>query len=104
MNNPMRPTLSKHDWPEDWPHENGMYYCRCIECKERFIGYKRRVICKSCQWDSTTKQLEYIRLQFIPEGKDASKEIKDHNYNLRQLCINLGQERYKMSKFNKSVV
>lgn len=55
-------------------------------------------------WDSTTKQLEYIRLQFIPEGKDASKEIKDHNYNLRQLCINLGQERYRMVKFNKSVL
>jgi glycerol-3-phosphate cytidylyltransferase-like family protein len=55
-------------------------------------------------WDSTTKQLESIRLQFIPEGKDASKEIKDHNYKLRQLCINIGHERYKMAKFNKLVL
>ena len=94
----MKPTLSKHDWPEDWHHVNGMYYNRCIECKEMFIGYKRRCICKSCQWDSTTNLLNHIRLQFIPEGKDATQETKDHNYNLRQLCINIGNERYAMTK------
>ena len=98
MTHPMQPTLSKHDWPEDWSHENGMYYCRCIDCKERFIGYKRRIVCKSCQWDHTTKLLNHIRLQFIPEGKDTTKEVNEHNHNLRMLCINLGEERYKMAK------
>jgi hypothetical protein len=100
----MQPTLSKHDWPEDFKHDNGMYYCRCIECKERFIGYKRRMICKSCYWDNTTKELEYIKTQFIPEGKDVTKEIKDQNYKLRMHCIEIGKERYKMAKVNKSVL
>ena len=36
------------DWPEDFSHENGMYYCRCVHCKEQFIGYKRRVVCREC--------------------------------------------------------
>ena len=90
--------LTKHDWPEDFNHDNGMYYCRCIECKERFIGYKRRVICKSCYWDNTTNLLNHIKTQFIPEGKDATKGIKDYNRNLRLHCIEIGKERYKMAK------
>ena len=97
-------TTTKHDWPEDFDHDNGMYYCRCRKCNEQFIGYKRRIVCKSCQWDFTTEQLECIRLQFIPEGKDASKETKDHNYNLRLLCMKLGQERYKMTNTSKLVI
>ena len=36
------------DWPEDFAHENGEYYCRCYVCNETFTGYKRRVICKEC--------------------------------------------------------
>ena len=42
------------NWPEDFEHENGMYYCRCVHCKEQFIGYKRRVVCKEC--DSKPKK------------------------------------------------
>lgn len=41
-------TNPEKDWPEDFPHENGMYYCRCVHCKDRFIGYKRRVVCRKC--------------------------------------------------------
>lgn len=41
-------TKPEKDWPEDFPHENGMYYCRCMHCKDSFIGYKRRVICREC--------------------------------------------------------
>lgn len=55
-------------------------------------------------WDSTTKQLESIRLQFIPEGKDASKEIKEHNQSLRTLCVKIGEERYKMANTSKLVI
>jgi len=36
------------DWPEDFPHDNGMYMNGCTTCKETFIGYKRRVTCKVC--------------------------------------------------------
>ncbi len=92
----MNMTLSKHDWPEDWHHENGMYYCRCIECKEQFIGYKRRVICKSCTWDNTTKELQDIALQFVPETKDVSEEDKAKNKELRKRCVQLGEYRYCM--------
>ncbi len=37
-----------HDWPEDFSHENGNYYCHCIECGNEFRGHKRRVVCKKC--------------------------------------------------------
>ena len=44
----MNDTKPEKDWQEDWHHENGQYYCRCVHCKEQFIGYKRRVVCKEC--------------------------------------------------------
>lgn len=46
--NSIRDTKPEKDWPEDFSHENGMYYCRCVSCKELFIGYKRRVVCREC--------------------------------------------------------
>ncbi len=39
---------SDRDWPEDFPHENGSYFNQCFVCKETFLGYKRRAICKKC--------------------------------------------------------
>ncbi len=36
------------NWELDFPHENGNYYNMCINCKQGFIGHKRRVICKIC--------------------------------------------------------
>lgn len=36
------------DWTEDFPHENGGYSNRCTKCRERFVGHKRRVICRVC--------------------------------------------------------
>lgn len=44
----IKDTNPEKDWPEDFPHENGMYYCRCLQCKELFVGYKRRAICREC--------------------------------------------------------
>lgn len=41
-------TPTSRDWIEDFARENGSYLCRCCYCKETFIGYKRRVVCKSC--------------------------------------------------------
>lgn len=39
---------SDRDWTKDFAHENGNYMCRCVTCKERFTGHKRRVVCKKC--------------------------------------------------------
>lgn len=44
----IRDTDPAKDWPEDFSHENGMYYCRCGHCKSLFVGYKRRVVCRQC--------------------------------------------------------
>ena len=35
-------------FPEDYSHENGKYLNMCSECKDVFIGHKRRVTCKLC--------------------------------------------------------
>lgn len=43
-----KPDPALRDWPEDLAHENGNYTNTCVSCKERFIGYKRRVVCKVC--------------------------------------------------------
>lgn len=38
----------RHDWPEDFSHENGNYLCQCLTCGVHFQGHKRRVTCKWC--------------------------------------------------------
>lgn len=35
-----------HNWSDDFTHGN--YECSCAQCGSRFIGHKRRVICKLC--------------------------------------------------------
>lgn len=40
---------NSHDYPEDWPHENGNYMCECCLCHEFFMGHKRRIICRECR-------------------------------------------------------
>lgn len=47
------------DWAEDFAHENGNYMCVCSHCKQRFFGYKRRVVCKVC----ATERMEKIDVQ-----------------------------------------
>lgn len=39
---------SPRSYIEDFHLENGNYVCTCYKCKESFIGYKRRVVCKLC--------------------------------------------------------
>lgn len=36
------------DWHEDASHENGDYECACVTCGNRFVGHKRRVVCRAC--------------------------------------------------------
>jgi hypothetical protein len=47
----------KRNWPEDYYHENGEYYCRCHVCNNMFIGYKRRVVCKICSEKNNKKEI-----------------------------------------------
>lgn len=42
------PPRAERDWPEDAPHENGKYSCRCVSCLLTFTGHKRRVLCRAC--------------------------------------------------------
>lgn len=42
------PVDANGDWPEDFSHENGNYFCLCAVCKKQFTGHKRRVVCKLC--------------------------------------------------------
>lgn len=39
---------AERNWPEDFNHENGQYFNRCIECDKEFMGHKRRMVCKKC--------------------------------------------------------
>jgi hypothetical protein len=50
------------DWPEDFEHENGNYICRCVGCKQLFVGHKRRVECKVCAAQSSAPQDESLRI------------------------------------------
>lgn len=45
-----QPSLFENDrnWIEDFSHENGNYSNICILCNNRFLGHKRRVVCKKC--------------------------------------------------------
>lgn len=39
---------ASRSWPEDAQHENGNYWCECVECGHHFTGHKRRRVCKVC--------------------------------------------------------
>lgn len=39
---------SPKSYPEDFKHENGNYMNVCNHCRERFLGHKRRYVCKEC--------------------------------------------------------
>ena len=48
MKREMQKNATARDWPDDFPHENGTYSCRCITCDSEFIGHKRRFVCREC--------------------------------------------------------
>jgi hypothetical protein len=43
------------DWHEDTTHENGNYFCKCVECKSDFVGHKRRHFCRKCHYESKAR-------------------------------------------------
>lgn len=87
----LRDTNPEKDWPEDFDHENGMYYCRCIHCKDLFIGYKRRAVCKLCSDTSVVekpdpKDVKIGRLQRkiekLTQQRDHYKQKHDYYANV----------------------
>src|ERR1700759_4156825 len=49
---------TERDWTEDFSHENGKYICHCVECKQKFMGHKRRAVCKQCAVSTPPASLE----------------------------------------------
>lgn len=49
------------DWTEDAAHENGRYWCTCSTCGQRFVGHKRRVVCRTCSMPDKTQEREASR-------------------------------------------
>jgi hypothetical protein len=43
------------DWHEDAGHENGSYYCKCLDCDADFVGHKRRHICRKCHFEAKAR-------------------------------------------------
>jgi hypothetical protein len=59
--------INSKNWTEDYPHENGCYTNRCIDCGDEFCGHKRRVVCKLCD-----------RLSRLTAERDAYKASLEH--------------------------
>ena len=61
--------MNNNDWLEDFHHENGKYQNKCFTCNDLFIGYKRRITCKSCHikhelwYNSLTSDEKIIHLE-----------------------------------------
>jgi len=41
---------SPRSWAEDFHLDNGNYVNACYACKKYFLGYKRRIVCRSCAY------------------------------------------------------
>lgn len=73
-------TLSKGDYPEDFPGENGNYQCICSKCGKSFLGHKRRVTCKTCFVESPHITIiraakEIIRVLKLPDGGGVAYSV-----------------------------
>jgi hypothetical protein len=42
-------------WHPCYPHENGSYYCKCLDCDADFVGHKRRHICRKCHYEAKAR-------------------------------------------------
>jgi hypothetical protein len=77
MTDPTPTPSNPRDWPEDFSHENGNYFCRCCMCGNQFTGYKRRVVCKQCSTippkTKTAEDYVYEYMQMIGLNDDDIK-------------------------------
>ena len=67
----LRDGEGSRDWHEDAAHENGSYFCICIECGEQFTGHKRRVVCRTCSNAAPQPEAQAV----IPKAKDWLEQI-----------------------------
>ena len=58
-----------------------MYQCRCLSCRNLFIGYKRRAICKLCS--DTEKRLIAAAPDLLEALKLADLMLSGANMNHR---------------------
>lgn len=68
-----QPDPALRDWPEDFGRENGNYTVLCSICKQRFIGYKRRVACKVC---ATERPIDTMSMEAMMNQGEARPEPK----------------------------
>ncbi len=98
----MRMQDTFHDWPEDAHLENGNYVNSCCKCKQRFIGHKRRVVCKACHQKAETlreaqktKVLEGLRLMAEKVHEMNAEELSELDQWLIELYRNVANRRQK---------
>lgn len=67
------------NWTEDFSHENGNYVNNCIKCKHKFMGHKRRVVCKECSEPKEEESQEELWNEVYAIQLKYSHEIlKEH--------------------------
>ena len=87
----MTTTPSERDWTADFGDENGNYQNQCAECKELFIGHKRRCVCRACfnrinstpRTSGTTMTPKEI-VEIVERVKHQNAEGKAHCASLKE--------------------
>lgn len=80
MNLEITQPINPGDFVEDFGHENGMYQHICHNCKEKFIGYKRRITCKICELTNRPKVTFSVpEIYRVKHGIMASDESYECN-------------------------
>ncbi len=80
-------------WHEDFSHENGKYYCKCVHCNASFLGYKRRVGCKRCHVKHIESQNETLARELaltkqkLALARDYIQELADHGFQNAGLLL-----------------
>ena len=79
---------SANDWQEDAGHENGSYFCKCLECDADFVGHKRRHICRKCHYESKAR---YEALTPVERAAfDATRNAEIRAFFEANACLSHG--------------
>lgn len=71
--NARNPGAEERNWSEDFSYENGCYENICSFCRQHFLGYKRRYVCKKC----VTPQPTPLPTIYIDKAMAANKHVQD---------------------------
>jgi len=66
---------SDRNWTADFEGENGNYSNRCRECKNEFIGHKRRVVCRVCAESRADKKEETQEEMYVNVYKTSQGDL-----------------------------